>query len=147
MAKRYVRGDRAFGRLLKMLPDTVSQQLRGQLKISGQQELLQQRAFAPFRTGTTKDALSFRVPPVQLTLKVGLVGKPLNRRIYWAHIVQFGRKGGGRGVKRGSAKFSAGVGKVAARNFIFPPRQAFFAPFKAIWDKALRKAASGISDE
>lgn len=148
MAGRYVRGDRAFGRLLKKLPQQVGDDLRAQLNASGAQILALQRRKAPVRTGAVQAGLSYSVTPKRLTLKVGLVGKPINRRLFYAWVIERGRKGGGRGVKRKSAKYNKGVGATPARPFVFIAglRAQIYPAFRNIWDGALRKAG-GQSDD
>lgn len=101
MGRRYVRGDRAFVRLLKQLPDSVTQEIRGQLNQTGQMLLELARRHAPVysgppRKGVTPGALqaglSYSVPPVRLALKVGLVGIAANRKLFYGHIVEFGNQ-------------------------------------------------------
>jgi hypothetical protein len=149
VAKRYVRGDRAFGRLLKQLPDTVANELRGQLEATGRRVLGIEQRRAPVRTGALQTALSYAVTPKRLSLKVGLVGKPINRKLYYGWFVEWGRKGGGRGVKRGSAKYNAGVGAMGPRHFVFIAglRDQIYPGFRNIWNEALIKAGSGVSDD
>jgi hypothetical protein len=147
--KRYVRGDRAFGRLVKQLPQSVSDELRTQLNSTGRSVLALQRRRAPMRTGAVAGALSYSITPKRLSLKVGLVGKAINRKLFYGWFVEWGRKGGGRGIKRKSAKYSAGVGAQPARHFIFVAglREQIYGPYRNIWNRALSKAASGASDD
>lgn len=149
MAKRYVRGDRAFGRLLKQLPDTVARELRDQLNSTGRQLLALERRQAPMRTGAIQGALAFSVAPKRLTLKVGLIGKAINRRLFYAWFDEFGRKAGGRGIKRKSAKYAQGVGALPAKHFVYVETRAnIYLPFKSIWDRALKIAGAGnMSDD
>jgi hypothetical protein len=143
--KRYVRGDRAFGRLLKQLPDNVASELRQQLNATGRSVLALQRRRAK---GSLQAGLSYSVTPKRLKLKVGLVGKAINRQLFWGWFVEWGRKAGGRGVKRKSAKYAQGVGAMAPRHFVYIPglREQIYPAYRAIWDRALRQAG-GQSDD
>jgi hypothetical protein len=165
-----VRGDRAFKRILDRLPDVVRQQIVGQMKVTGTQILSQQRARAPMRTGAVKAALSMRVLSKTMKLKVGLLGKPINRKLFYAHIVQYGRKAKTVLVERGSASLAVGgpvrgrkgralragvkgvyklhVRAMKGRNFIFPMRRdQIYQHFRDIWQRALVKASYGVSDD
>jgi hypothetical protein len=145
---RRVRGDRAFRRLITKLPDVVRQEIVGQMKVTGTQVLAQQRSLAPFRTGATKNALSMRILPKSLKLKVGILGKPLNRQLFYAHIIEFGRKAQTVSAKRANgASYSMRISALPPRNFIYFARDPLYQPFRNIWDRALQKAASGISDD
>jgi len=145
---RRVRGDRAFKRIIDRLPAAVRSEIIVQLNILGRDVLAQERGAAPIKTGTMRDALSMRVLPASLKLKVGIIGKALNKRLFYSHVVQFGRKGGGRGIKRGSAKYLAGIGATKPRNFIYTKsRDEMYAPFREIWTRALNRASEGVSDD
>jgi hypothetical protein len=146
--RRYVRGDRSFTRLLKQMPDTVADELRTELGKTGRSVLALQRRRAPFRTGALQAGLSYAVTPKRLSLKIGLVGKAINRRLFYGWFVQWGRKGGGRGVKRKSAKYAAGVGKMPPHPFVFIAglREQIYPAYRNIWDRVLRKAG-GQSDD
>lgn len=147
MPKRYVRGDRSFKQLIDRLPDAVRQEIIVQLNLTGRELLAQDISNAPVATGSLKAALTMKVLPASLKLKVGLVGKAINRQIFYALMVEYGRKGGGRGVKRGSAKYASGIGATIARHFVYNRgREAIYEPFKQIWTKALARASSGVSD-
>jgi hypothetical protein len=149
VARRYVRGDRAFGRLLKQLPSSVTDEMRAQLNSTGRSVLAIQQRRAPVRRGVLQAGLSYSVAPVRLTLKVGLVGKAINRKLFYGWFVQWGRKGGGRGVKRGSAKYTQGVGAMPEHPFVFIAgmREQIYPAYRAIWSRALSRAAAGVSDD
>ena len=145
---RRVKGDRSFRRLIDKLPDTVRQMIVGQMQTTGIQVLAQQRSLAPFRTGSVKGALSMRVLPKSLKLKVGLLGKPLNRRLFYAHIIEFGRKAQTVTAKRANGtSYSMRVSALPPRNFIYFARAPLYAPFRNIWDMAIDKAAAGLTDD
>jgi hypothetical protein len=174
--KRYVRGDRAFGRLLKQLPDSVATELRQQLNATGRSVVALQHRRAPVRTGALSSALSYNVTPKRLSLKVGLVGKAINKKLFYGWIVEWGRKAqvvtathsgtfrralsSGLNVRAGAYKnaaLAAGtkgayqlhVRAMPARHFVFIPglREQIYPAYRNIWGKALAKAASGASDD
>jgi hypothetical protein len=146
--RRRVRGDRSFRRLIDKLPDSVRQMIVGQMRVTGTQVLAQQRSLAPFRTGAVKGALSMRILPNSLKLKVGILGKPLNRKLFYAHIIEFGRKAQTVQAKRASGtSYAMRVSALPPRNFIYFAREPIYAPFRNIWTKAIDNAAAGISDD
>jgi hypothetical protein len=174
MARR-VRGDRAFARLLKQLPVEVSQEAREKLRETGQMLLSRALGRVPVysgkpRKGVTPGALrgglSFRLAPVRLSLKVGLVGAAINRKLFYGRLVEFGHR-----IARGSrlpklATIDARRGTVSYRlqqarrrqnlrrsgvpphPFLFTmSRQEIYRPFQRLWGEALRKAAAGATDD
>lgn len=153
MAKRYVRGDRAFTRLIGRLPDVVRKEMIVQLNTTGREVLALAQAEAPvgpgrYGAGALRNALSMKVLVGSLKLKVGLIGKPINARIFYGMIQEMGRKGGGRGVKRGSQKYSSGVGAQPPKHFLYRmTRASIYEPFKDIWNRALQQVSAGLSSD
>jgi hypothetical protein len=88
--RRKIFGDRAFRRLLKNMDEGVRAEAAKRLQELGDRMLPVIRGLAPRRTGATREALSMRVYPRSLRLRVGLIGKPLNRRLFYAHIADHG---------------------------------------------------------
>lgn len=164
MARR-VKGDRAFGRLLKQLPDSVANEIRTQMRQEGAMLVGRMEALAPVKSGAVKGALSWRLPPKQLRLTVGLVGKAINKKLFYAWLVEFGhriahgkalpdlqkveyaRTIAGR-LARLKAKRAMRKISVPPHHFVFTtPRGALYAPFRGIWVRALRAARQGASDD
>lgn len=167
MARR-VKGGKAFRRLINRLPETVKQELREQLNETGKLLLRRARQRVPVDSGALKAGLSYRVPPKGLYLRVGLVGKPVNRRLYYGRIVEFGRKAktvvvnrSGRGVRLSGNRFKRQalakgikgfyrlhIRAMAPRHFVYAtPREAIYRPFQKIWGRAVHDAAQGASDD
>lgn len=178
MARR-IRGDRAFKRLLTKLPDAVREEIRATHMLVGAEQLAKGQSLVPVYAGkprkglvpgALKAGLSFKVTPAGLKLKFGLVGKPTNRKLYYGHIVEHGRKAGVVTVSRGSnglkAALAAGgrtnnyksialrlnvkgtyqmrIGGMAPQRFVYTtPRDQLYAPYRAVWQRALAVAASG----
>lgn len=162
---RRVRGN--FKSLLKRLPDSVAEEFRQQLDRTGKTMLQRARSRVPVRTGALKAGLSYKVLPKTLKLKVGLVGKPVNRRLWYGRIVEFGRKAqtvvvnrSGRATSFSGHKWkrralAAGVKgfyqlRVRAmqpRKFVYSvTREQLYRPFQKIWGKALHRAGQGAND-
>jgi hypothetical protein len=154
--RRKIFGDRAFRRLLKNMDEGVRAEAAKRLQELGDRMLPVIRGLAPRRTGATREALSMRVYPRSLRLRVGLIGKPLNRRLFYAHIVEFGRKASTVTVRRrtpggGRTSYTIRVKAMPARHFVYGPttdlRKAFERDFRGYWENVLQKAAAGVSDD
>lgn len=170
-----VRGDRSFVRLLKQLPDSVRGELRQELDQTGRMLLGRALARVPVYAGKArkgivpgalKAGLSYRLTPVRLNLKVGLVGKAINKKLFYGRLVEFGhrianaRTGtlkkldpiSGRSVGARLARLKRRreirVDGVAPRPFLFTTtRQEIYRPFQRMWGEALRRAAAGTTNQ
>jgi hypothetical protein len=150
--KRRIRGDRRFRKILARLPMAIREEMLVMLDDVGDELLPLMRAGAPVKTGAVRGALSKRLQRGIVRLRVGLVGKPINRRLFYAGIIEFGRKAGGRGIKRGTPKYNAGVGRMLRRPFINTPatraiRNNLAGKITPYWDRVLARAAAGQNDE
>lgn len=92
MARRRIRGDRSFRRILAKMPEAIREEMLTMMDQAGDEMLAIQKANAPQRTGAVQRALSKRLLRGTLKLRVGLVGKPINRKLFYARIVELGRK-------------------------------------------------------
>jgi hypothetical protein len=102
------------------------------------------------RTGSLRGAINYQLLRQSLKLKVGIIGTALNRKLWYGRVIEFGRKGGGRGVKRKSMKYLAGVGKTRPDHFIYghsSEHQRFKSSFNDYWDRVLKKASQGAGDD
>lgn len=158
MARR-VHGN--FKSLLRRLPGSVAEEIEAQLHKTGRTLLARARARVPVRTGALKVGLSYKVLPKSLRLRVGIIGKPLNRKLYYGRFVQFGHRIGYKGnrlkrlekitAKGNAAKLirlrrRANIRKfgVRPRPFLFTmTRDELFQPYQKIWGRAIHRAASG----
>lgn len=154
--RRRVKGDRAFVNLIKAMPDAVRGEVVNLLRETGAQVLTEQRLRAKKRTGASSSALSMKVLPTSMRLQVGFIGKPTNRRFFYARIIQSGRKTQIVRFKRKGLTASKRTGKpylmrirgMAPHNFIFPyTREQLAAPFRSLWDRILKRASAGVGDE
>lgn len=173
---RRVRGDRAFKRLIKQLPAAVRQEILAVMQSQGRDELSKEQSLVARRTGALGAGLTMRVLPVSLKLKVGLLGKPINRKLYYGWIVEKGRKAqtvivvrqANRAAAKAAAPFLGGtstyykyvahkhglagtyqlrVGALPPRHFVYTStREQLYQPYRVVWNNALARAATGVSD-
>lgn len=116
--KRRVRGAASITKLLRTLPDQVSQEMIVELHSSGREMLGIMQGRAPMRTGKTRRGLSYRVLPKSLKLQVGLIGTKAGRsKLFYARIQDLGRKAQTVSVKR----FRAGGQRIYFRGKKFGP--------------------------
>lgn len=140
---------------------------------AGDELLSAMRADVPRRRGRLAAGLSKKLLRRSLKLRVGLIGKPINRRLFYGWIVELGRKAqtviasrkgahravGGRIAGRRMRALAAGTSGVyrmrvramPARHFVYSRRTELRGSINkrlnAFWNKTLAKAAAGASDE
>lgn len=162
---RRVRGN--VRSLLKRLPDSVREEMHAQLEETGKLALARAQERVPVDTGALKRGLSMRVYK-SLRLRVGLIGKATNRKLYYGRIVEFGRKAktvvvnrSGKGVRVSGNRWKrqaleAGVRgfyrlrvkPMAARPFVYNmTREQLYRPFQKIWGRAIHRAAKGAGND
>lgn len=155
MARRRVRGDRAFRRILRKLDPAVREEIVLMYDEGGDQILAMQRADATV-SGRVRSALSKRILRGGLQLKVGLVGRPVNRRLWWSRVIEKGRKASiedATRITRGKlTRYRIRVPALAAMPAIYSPRvlvarQTLGGRTAHLWEKALARASQGVSDE
>lgn len=172
MTRRRVHGN--FKSLLRRLPETVGEEFRAQHEETGKLLLDRARARVPTRTGALKAGLSYKVLPKSLRLRVGIIGKPLNRKLYYGRFVEFGRKAktliatrqgtlqraraAGLNVRANRYKraaLKAGIGgayrlrvrAMAPRHFVYNvTREQIYRPYQKIWGRAIHRAAAGAGN-
>jgi hypothetical protein len=153
-----LKGARKVKRLLKRLPDDVSAQMAAVLKQHAPAITAYAKAAAPQRSGALARAISWKVLPKSLSLRVGLLNKAISRKLFYARILEFGRKAQTVVVKRRTK-----TGRVAYRLRVKPinrGRYDFLAgramtfatgtirpDLVKLWERALQRAASGGGDE
>lgn len=156
MARRRSRvvGASRVRKLLRRLPETMRAEIITALQGIGPKLLGRARGEAPRKTGALASALTFKVYPRTLRLRLGLLTKRLNSDYFYGHILEVGRKAQTKTVRR---RTSNGVIQYALRVSPISPgrydmvggRTKTFAKnlirplLSRIYDRALRKAASG----
>lgn len=145
--------------LLKRMPEAVHAEIVAIYRAAEAPALAIARAGTPVRTGALRNALRARVLPRSLRFQVGLIGKPANRQFFYGRILEIGRKA--QTVKARRRNASGGVTTYAMRvsaipgvrfNMVQGParaqiRQLIVDPIRNLWEKSLRRAALGASDE
>ncbi len=170
--RRRVKGDRAFRQLLNRMPEAMREEAISLLDKVGDDIAAAQQAEAPSRR--IRAATGKRVYRATLRMRVGLVGRPINRRLFFARILEKGRKAQtvtvsrrgraaiaafGRRLSRGRkvaadvvSVYQLRVRSMAARPFIYSARvralrASLGGRIEAFWNGALRRAAEGVSDD
>lgn len=151
--RRRVRGDRSFRRILKRLPEVIKSEMLEMLDETGDAILAQQRQDVAVRTGALRAALSKRLYRGLVRVRVGLIGKPVNRRLFYAKWVESGR--GAKTVqakRRTGTRYTLRVGPMRARPFIRSKRteqirDTMAGKLKGYWQRVLTRASQGVSDE
>jgi hypothetical protein len=152
MARRRLKGDRSFKRLLKQMVPAIREECEKRLEEFGKEMASVQRQSGRFvnRSGSLRTSISYQVLRQSLKVKIGIIGKALNKKLFYGRIIEFGRKGGGRGIKRKSPKYMAGVGRTRPEQFIYghsDQHESFKSSFNNYWDRVLSRASRGTGDE
>ncbi len=150
-----LKGARRVSKLLKRLPDDVAAEMRAAMTEAGPVIAAYARAAAPQRSGALQRGIQWRLAPKTLRLRIGLLGKAANARLFYARILEFGRK-----AKTVTVRRSIGPGKRAVYQLrvkaIAPGQYDFLAgrayrfaaeqlrpKLSTIWQKALQRASGG----
>lgn len=146
--RRYVQGDRAFRKLLRNLPDAAKDELIELLEGVGDEVAALQRAETP--SSRIRGAISRRVSRASLRLRVGLIGRPINKRLFFARILEGGRKARTVMAVRRGKRYPLNVRAMAAHPAINKPRSALRAligrKVAAFWDGTMARAGQGADD-
>ena len=155
-------GRRAFGRdigrtrrLLKRLPDTVQASVLQVYAEIGPAIEGVGRSQAPVRTGRLRSALKFRIMPRSLRFEYGLIGRRLQKSLFYGYILEVGRKAGTsrafqRRLKNGklTKRYTVQVKAISRDRYDFVfgrvrvyAKQLIAERIKKIWTQALRDAA------
>lgn len=154
-----LKGARKVKRLLKRLPESVSAEIVEIYRAEAPAIEAYMRAAAPRKSGKLSSALSVKILPKSLRMRAGIIGKRLNRELFYAKILELGR-----GVKRQYTRMFSrslpGGGRTRRYQYRIPViakgrfdfvygRAAKFSfdrlrpQLKNVWEKALLRAASG----
>lgn len=155
MTKRRVIGASKVRRMMRRLPDSMQEELVRELNVAGIEMLSVMQGRAPARTGALKSGLRFKVFPRTMRLQVGILGKRERSRLFYAHILEFGRKAqevrARRRTKSGAvSSYMMNVRRIAPKRFVFGGmgqlRERLQRNLKAIYQQALSKVAAGGMD-
>lgn len=135
-----MRGAAALRRKLKNLDPAVRTELLAAMEQGARQLLPIMRSQAP--SSRVKAALSVKVYPKSLRVRVGLIGKAVNRRLFFAGILEFGR-----GIKRTRDRIGRKIGIIRAARYIYGPRtdirRAVGGRVRDVFARALARAGAG----
>ena len=166
-----VRGAISTRRLLKRAPDAMRAELASVMIAAGPEIAGAMRGRAPRgKTGNLVAGVAWKFYPSTLRLVVGFIGKKLNRQLFYARILELGRRaqtvtvtrgrsGGGKGrryrTKDGRVRtvgdfYQMRVTALTPRRFVYQPatdlRRALSKRLNGIWDRVLQKLSGGGDD-
>lgn len=150
-----LKGARRVKRLLKRLPDDVRIEMAAVLTEHAPAITAYAKAAAPQRSGELAKAIKWKVSAKTLSLRVGLLTRAESRRLFYARILEFGRK-----AQTVVAKRRTKSGRTAAYRLRVKPinraRYDFLAgramtfatgtlrpALGTVWERALRRAGGG----
>jgi hypothetical protein len=151
---RRLKGAKRVKSLLNRIEPAMREEIATALKSAGGDILALMKAEAPVLSrpvkgrvqGALRDALSMKFYPNTLRLRVGFVGKPANRRAFYARFLEFGR-----GIKRTTDTLGRKIGVLPPALIIFGNRPLLRSTLgrdiRGIWKRALDKAAAGASGD
>lgn len=162
-----IKGIISTRRLLRRVPDEMRNQLGDAMRSAGPELANAMQARVPRATGRLAAGIMWRFSPSQLTLRVGFIGKLVNRKLFYNRIIEWGRKGQTVTVRRRKA----GVGKRldsrtrrkrfddivavyqlrvkprAPHHFVYGPatdlRVVLGRKLNGIWDRVLQRVSGG----
>lgn len=150
--RRHIRGDRSFRKMLARLPEAERESMAAMMEELGGEMLGEMQAAAPVRTGAVRGALSMRLSRKTMRLRVGLIGRPTNRRFYYGRIVDAGRKAQTVTARRRGKAYRLRVRARAPQPFVRGRardlRRKVAGPrLETFWNRALARAAEGLGDD
>lgn len=152
-----LKGAKSIRRIMRAVPDTMSAELVHVLNDTGPKMARQMQARTPRRTGALAAGIKWKVMPKTLKMQVGLLGTKRGRaKLFYGFILNYGRKAKTVRAKRRNASGSVSVYPLRVRAY---PAQHFVTGampdlrrmmqerLRAVWDKVLTKAATGVGNE
>lgn len=139
------------------MPEAVQREIIGLLDKWGRRIAARMKSRAPRRTGATIGALNYKVYPRTLKMQVGLLGSKKKRReLFYARIMDLGRKAQTKRVIRGRAaggkvsSYTLNVGPIRATRFVTGPLTDLMGglrkELKDVYHRALARVAGGGDD-
>ena len=167
MAKSRLRGDKSFRKLLKRMPETAQDEMVDALDQAGTVLLKAMKADVPRRTGALAAGLLKKLLRGSMKLKVGFIGKGVNRKLFYGRIIEYGRRAQTVTVVRGTTRsrsasarsrgmmgryvkpYKLRVRAMRARPFVYSKRRdvrvVMSDLLRTYWDRVLSEAAQGIT--
>ena len=133
-----VKGARKVKRLLAGIEPAMREEILGVMEAGGRELLTAMISQAP--SSRVRAALSLKVLPKSLRVRVGLIGKATNQRLFFARILEFGR-----GLKNKTDRIGRRIGVINPAHYVYGPRtdirRAINSRVRGSFDKALIRAA------
>lgn len=154
-----IKGAASFRRLLKALPASANQRLLTFLQAAGPVIAAKMKSEIPVlavprpnrRAGEARESITAKVTPKTLTLKVGELTK--RDVVFYAHILDTGRKAQNVKVTRGSKSYPNGINvrAMVPLHIIGKTRAAFrletLPGYRTLMDDILRDASQGVGND
>lgn len=154
-----IKGAASFKRLIKALPDSAHTRIVSFLNgagppLAGKMESLTPvlKVPRPDRTaGAARASIAWKVTPATMNLKVGELTK--RSVVFYAHILDVGRKAGNVKVTRGTKHYPRGINVRALKplHIVNGVRVAFriddLPGYRTLMDDILLEAAKGAGDD
>jgi hypothetical protein len=156
MARRgsKIKGATSFRRLLRRLPDSANKQLAVFLGDEvGPALAAYMRVITPLKTGALRAGETFKLAAKSLRLQVGIIGKRLQSRLFYGHILDVGRRAQKKTVtrKKGVSPYVMNVSPFKALRLegrtMTDFRQNFLPRYRSVMDAILADAARGAGDD
>ena len=152
--RSHVIGARAFRKLLSRVPAAARDDIVEMFEEAGDQIAANAKSDSPSRR--VAGAITKRVSRASLRLRVGLIGAPLNRRLFFARILEKGRKAQNVRARRRSKSgkvttYRMNVRVMPARPFVYTARNeairdSMGGRIGKFWERVISRAAAGIDD-
>lgn len=147
---------RSYGRLIRNLPEAARAELADVLQDVAPAVRSTMLARVPRRSGALAAAIAVKVYPRTLRLRAGLLTRARARRLFYARILEYGRKAQTVNVRRrtpsgGRVAYVMRVAPIAAGRFIrgaMPELQTQLrVRLKEIWARILQQASRGMGND
>lgn len=152
-----LQGVASVRKLLKQLPAAVREEMADELEAIAPDYLAAVKANTPvakaahrrgYEPGALRDAITAKVLRASLRLRVGLIGRRVNREFFYGRIIEFGRKQKTVTIKRGPrAGHQLEVQARQGFHFLFYRRERLRTKLQQrlnpLFDHALARAAQG----
>lgn len=123
-------------KILRGLPEAFRSEMVEELTAVGAYGAKLMKNAAPMgRTGQLRNAITFKLSAKQLVLRVGIIGKRLARSVFYAKILEFGRKAQVvQARRRTGTAYAMRISAIPADRYDF----IFGAPRREVRDRAIK---------
>lgn len=149
-----VKGAASFRRLLRRMPDAAREDLATWMGAAGARLTQRAKSETPSRTGRLRSAITWKLLPKSLRLRLGLVTRRDQSRYFYGYILDQGRRAKRVMIKRGPRKgHYMNIPAISREryNFVFGRRADFInnelPKLRKVLDGILHRAALGVGDD